>query len=112
MRLGCALSSYESWKALQEWLLVPADRDNETGQALAAQPACVGCGSEQLPSPEPRHEGLEGDCRYGETSAESHSSGQAGMAELWNKPESSDPSKDVCTGIFVMKDVNRQPGLK
>lgn len=48
----------------------------------------------------------------GETIAESHSSGQAGMVELWNKPERSDPSKNECTGIFVIKDMNRQPGLK
>lgn len=48
----------------------------------------------------------------GEMTAESHSSGQAGTVELWNKPESSDPSKDVFTGIFVIKDLKRQPGLK
>lgn len=29
-----------------------------------------------------------------------------------NQKAQIDPSKDVCTGIFVMKDVNRQPGLK
>lgn len=37
---------------------------------------------------------------------------RAGTGELWNKPASSDPSKDVCTGIFVIKDLNRQLGLK
>lgn len=32
--------------------------------------------------------------------------------KLWNKPESSDPSEDLCSTMFVIKDLKRQPGLK
>jgi len=39
--------------------------------------------------------------------------GRANMDfKLWNKPESSDSSKGLCTWIFMIKDLKRQPGLK